>query len=77
MNHTGSVLIVEKDPSSLGFISDTFEMMDFEAARAIELKRISKEYQGLCKGFVWGGHHFDFYMGRPGRDSSQSLGTLI
>lgn len=55
MNHTGSVLIVENDPSSLGFISDTFEMMDFEAARAIELKRISKEYQGLCKGFVWGG----------------------
>ena len=55
MNHTGSVLIVEKDPSSLGFISDTFEVMDVEAARAIELKRISKEYQGLCKGFVWGG----------------------
>jgi hypothetical protein len=55
MNHTGSVLIVENDTSSLGFISDTFEMMDFEAARAIELKRICKEYQGLCKGFFWGG----------------------
>ena len=55
MNHTGRISIVEEDPSALGFISDTFEMMNFEAARAIELKRINKEYQGLCKGFVWGG----------------------
>ena len=55
MNHPGRVLIVEEDRSTLGLISDTFEMMSFEAARAIEHKRICEEYQGLCKGFIWGG----------------------
>jgi hypothetical protein len=55
MNNPGRVLIVEEDRSTLGLISDTFEMMNFEAARALEYKKISNEYQGLCKGFVWGG----------------------
>ena len=55
MNHTGRVSIVEEDPSALGFISDTFEMMNFEAARALEYKRICRERLITGRGILWGG----------------------
>jgi len=48
-------LIVEEDRSTLGLISDTFEMMDFEVARALEYKRICRERLIMGRGILWGG----------------------